>query len=114
MRMHASECARMHLTVGSHLTYTREAERTQGQTWTDMGWTGCGRARRRANVAPMCHYMPSDTVIVAAGKTVDQIKMMHVMEKQKHAEACNKNRSISATSVNELATKWGWMFLHKL
>ena len=41
-----------------------------------------------------------DTVIVAAGKTVDQIKMMHVMEKQKHAEACNKNRSISATSVN--------------
>ena len=42
------------------------------------------------------------TVIVATGKTVDQIKMMHVMEKQKHAEACNKNRSISATSVNEL------------
>jgi hypothetical protein len=48
MHMNASECARMHLTVGSHLTYTREAERTQGQTWTDMGWTGCGRARRRA------------------------------------------------------------------
>ena len=68
-----------------------------------------------------------DTVIVAAGKTVDQTKKMHVMEKQQHAEACNKNRSISATSVNELATKWGcpsehktkysklgWMFLHKL
>ena len=53
--------------------------------------------------------------------------MMHILEKQKHAEACNKNRSISASSVNELATKWGcpsehktkysklgWMFLNKL
>ena len=45
------------------------------------------------------------TVIVAAGKTVDQIKMMHVMEKQKHAEACNKNRSISATSNPEAAER---------
>ena len=53
--------------------------------------------------------------------------MMHNLEKQKHAEACNKNRSITAQSVNELATKWGcpsehktkysklgWMFLNKL
>ena len=72
-----------------------------------------------------------DTVIVSAGKTVDQIKMMHILEKQKHAEACNKNRSITAQSVNELATKWGcpsehktkyfnkhktkyWMFINKL
>ena len=89
VRMNASECARMHLTVGPD------------------------------------HHL--DTVIVSAGKTVDQIKMMHILEKQKHAEACNKNRSITAQSVNELATKWGcpsehktkysklgWMFLNKL
>jgi len=28
-------------------------------TWTGMGWTGCGRAIRRAIRAPMCHYMSS-------------------------------------------------------
>ena len=68
-----------------------------------------------------------DTVIVAAGKTVDQIKAMHALEKKKHADVCNKNRSISAQSVNELATKMGcpseyttklsklgWMFLTKV
>jgi len=32
---------------------------------------------------------------------------MRVLEKKKHAEVCNKNRSISAQSVNELATKMG-------
>ena len=64
---------------------------------------------------------------VAAGKTVDQIKMMHALEKTKHANLCNKNRSISAESVKEIATKFGcpseyttklsklgWMFLTKL
>ena len=68
-----------------------------------------------------------DTVIVAAGKTVDQIKMMPALEKTKHANLCNKNRSISAQSVNEIATKFGcpseyttklsklgWIFLNKL
>ena len=68
-----------------------------------------------------------DTVIVAAGKTVDQIKMMHALEKTKHANLCNKNRSISAESVKEIATKFGcpseyttkvsklgWIFLNKL
>jgi len=68
-----------------------------------------------------------DTVIVSAGKTVDQIKAMHALEKKKHADVCNKNRSISAQSVNELATKMGcpseyttklsklgWMFLTKV
>ena len=68
-----------------------------------------------------------DTVIVSAGKTVDQIKAMHAVEKKKHADVCNKNRSISAQSVNELATKMGcpseyttklsklgWMFLTKV
>ena len=62
MQINAQECVRMRKNAsdwGITHTYTREAERTQGQTWTDMGWTGCGRARRRANVAPMCHYMPS-------------------------------------------------------
>ncbi len=48
-----------------------------------------------------------DAVIVSGGKTVDEIKAMHVLEKKKHAEVCNKNRSISAQSVNELATKMG-------
>ena len=64
-----------------------------------------------------------DTVIVSAGK----IKMMHFLEKKKHAEACSKNRSITAQAVNELATKWGcpsehttkystlgWKFINKL
>ena len=68
-----------------------------------------------------------DTVIVAAGKTVDQIKMMPALEKTKHANLCNKNRSISAESVKEIATKFGcpseyttkvsklgWIFLNKL
>ena len=68
-----------------------------------------------------------DTVIVAAGKTVDQIKMMPAIEKTKHANLCNKNRSISAESVKEIATKFGcpseyttklsklgWIFLNKL
>ena len=68
-----------------------------------------------------------DTVIVSAGKTVDQIKAMHALEKKKHADLCNKNRAISATSVSELATKMGcppeyttklsklgWMFLTKV
>ena len=48
-----------------------------------------------------------DAVIVSGGKTVEEIKAMHVLEKKKHAEVCNKNRSISAQSVNELATKMG-------
>jgi hypothetical protein len=48
-----------------------------------------------------------DAVIVSGGKTVNEIKAMHVLEKKKHAEVCNKNRSISAQSVNELATKMG-------
>ena len=65
-----------------------------------------------------------DAVIVSGGKTVDQIKEMHVLDKKKHADACNKNRAISAQSVTELATKMGcpsdyttklsklgWMFL---
>ena len=154
----------MHLTVGSHIL-TQEKPSGLKAKWTNMGCTGCGRARRRANVAPMCHYMPStndtsltvddldgakelddegeeeneeenqddelldelDTVIVAAGKTVDQIKMMHALEKTKHANLCNKNRSISAESVKEIATKFGcpseyttklsklgWIFLNKL
>ena len=49
-----------------------------------------------------------DTVIVSAGKTVDQIKAMPALEKKKHArDLCNKNRSISVQSVIELATKMG-------
>ena len=60
----------------------------------------------------------------SGGKTVDEIKAMHVLEKKKHADLCNKNRSISAQSVTELATKMacpsdyttklsklGWIFL---
>ena len=48
-----------------------------------------------------------DTVIVSAGKTVDQIKAMHALEKKKHADLCNKNRAISAHSVTELAKRDG-------
>ena len=94
--MNASECARMHLTVGSHILTQELLDEL-------------------------------DTVIVAAGKTVDQIKMMPALEKTKHANLCNKNRSISAQSVNEIATKFGcpseytnklskldWIFLNKL
>ena len=68
-----------------------------------------------------------DTLIVCAGKTMEQIKMMPALEKKKHADLCNKNRSISASSVNEMATKMGcpsecttklsklgWIFLNKL
>jgi hypothetical protein len=52
---------------------------------------------------------------------------MPALEKTKHANLCNKNRSISAQSVNEIATKFGcpseyttklsklgWIFLNKL
>ena len=68
-----------------------------------------------------------DTLIVSAGKTVEQIKMMPALEKKKHADLCNKNRAISAHSVTELVTKMGcpseyttklsklgWIFLNKL
>ena len=44
MQQNAHECVRMRKNApdcGITHTYTREAERTQGQTWTDMGWTGC-------------------------------------------------------------------------
>ena len=53
--------------------------------------------------------------------------MMPALEKTKHANLCNKNRSISAESVKEIATKFGcpseyttkvsklgWIFLNKL
>ena len=162
MRKNAPDCGTTH-------TYTREAERTQGQThtWTDthestvmrMNASECARRASTRSRATRTATAPRtsgrrrrtsndtsfsvddldgaqeledegeeedqeedqddelldelDTVIVAAGKTVDQIKMMHILEKQKHAEACNKNRSITAQSVNELATKWGCPSEHK-
>ena len=47
-----------------------------------MGWTGCGRARRRANVAPMCHYMPSksssDSSSSPSSSTVSSVGWMRV------------------------------------
>ena len=64
MRMNASECARMHLTVGPD------------------------------------HHL--DTVIVSAGKTVDQIKMMPFLEKKKHAEAATR----TAPSRRNRSTSW--------
>jgi hypothetical protein len=77
MRKNAPEYTKDHTYL-----HKREAERTQG-----------------------LHKL--DAVIVSGGKTVNEIKAMHVLEKKKHAEVCNKNRSISAQSVNELATKMG-------
>jgi hypothetical protein len=50
---------------------------------------------------------PISMSAVSGGKTVDQIKEMHVLDKKKHADACNKNRAIAAHSVTELATKMG-------
>jgi hypothetical protein len=41
------------------------------------------------------YFSELDAVIVSGGKTVDQIKAMHVLEKKKHADVCNKNRAIS-------------------
>ena len=83
--MNAHECVRMRKNApdcGITHTYTREAERTQGKTRTDMGWTGCGRARRRANVAPMCHYMPSksssDSSPSPSSSTVSSVGWMRV------------------------------------
>jgi len=59
MHMNAQECVRMHQNIhqGPH-TYLHKRSRSGLKaklTWTDMGWTGCGRAIRRAIRAPMCH-----------------------------------------------------------
>jgi hypothetical protein len=68
----------------------------------------------------LVYFSELDAVIVSGGKTVDQIKAMHVLEKKKHADVCNKNRAISAQSVTEMGcpseyttklSKLGWMFL---
>ena len=58
MHKNASECTRIH--QGPH-TYLHKRSRADSRpnSWTDMGWTGCGRAIRRAIRAPMCHYMSS-------------------------------------------------------
>ena len=62
MHINAYKCARMRQnTPGT--THILTQEKPSGLkaklTWTDMGWTGCGRAIRRAIRAPMCHYMSS-------------------------------------------------------
>ena len=61
MHINAYKCARMRQnTPGPHiLTLEKPSGLKAKLTWTGMGWTGCGRAIRRANGAPMCHYMSS-------------------------------------------------------
>ena len=145
MRMNASECARMHLTVGSHIlthTYKYKITCDKDGDGTAYLWAATtndtsfsvddldgaqGEEEDEEEEQDDELLEELDTVIVAAGKTVDQIKMMHALEKTKHANLCNKNRSISAQSVNEIATKFGcpseyttklsklgWIFLNKL
>ena len=60
--MNAYECVRMRQnTPRTTHTYTRKKPSglKAKLTWTGMGWTGCGRAIRRAIRAPMCHYKSS-------------------------------------------------------
>ena len=65
MHMNAHECTRMRQNAPESpgTTHILTQEKPSGLkaklTWTDMGWTGCGRAIRRAIRAPMCHYMSS-------------------------------------------------------
>jgi len=60
MHKNASECTRIHQGPHRHiLTQEKPSGLKAKLTWTVMGWTGCGRAIRRAITAPMCHYMSS-------------------------------------------------------
>ena len=58
-----TECVGMHRTVEPHILTQEKpsglkAKLTCGRNGYG-GWTGCGRAIRRAHGAPMCHYMSS-------------------------------------------------------
>jgi hypothetical protein len=86
MHMNAQEFVRMHQnTPGT--THILTQEKPSGLkaklTWTDMGWTGCGRAIRRAIRAPMCHYMSSkssssDSSPSPSSSTVSSVGWMRV------------------------------------
>ena len=61
MHMNAHECTRMRQNAPEYTrdhTHTYTKEKPSGLkaklTWTDMGWTGCGRAIRRAIRAHPC------------------------------------------------------------
>ena len=99
MRYYAHECAWMRQNaqectwLWDHTyLHKRSRARTQGQTWMDMGWTGCGRAIKRANVAPMCHYMPSksssDSSPSPSSSTVSSVGWMRVPATMLHTNAC--------------------------
>jgi len=80
----ALECTRIH--QGPHiLTQEKPSGLKAKLTWTSMGWTGCGRAIRRANGAPMCHYMSSkssssDSSPSPSSSTVSSVGWMRVQQ----------------------------------
>ena len=46
-----------------------------------------------------------DECIVAGGKTSEEIKQMTPLEKNQHAQLCDKNRNIKAKDVSNIAKK---------
>ena len=48
-----------------------------------------------------------DECIVAGGKTSEEIKQMTAMEKNEHAQLCDRNRGIKAKDLARIATKMG-------
>ena len=48
-----------------------------------------------------------DECIVAGGKTSEEIKQMTALEKNEHAQLCDKNRGIKAKDLSRIATKMG-------
>lgn len=128
MHKNASECTRIH--QGPH-TYLHKRSRADSRpnsqvTWTDMGWTGCGRAIRRAIRAPMCHYMSSKsssnaytsehTRVNASAYTSECVcEWMHLnalecVRMRKNASASECNVSTECTLCGE-AYKCIWMQL---
>ena len=59
MRQNALECTGLWNHTYLHKRSGADSRPNSHVDATDMGWTGCGRAIRRAHGAPMCHYMSS-------------------------------------------------------
>ena len=51
--------------------------------------------------------MHSYALIVAGGKTSEEIKQMTSLEKNQHAQLRDKNRNIKAKDISNIATKMG-------
>jgi hypothetical protein len=105
MRKNAPEYTKDHTYL-----HKREAERTQGLhklTWTGMGWTGCGRAIRRAIRAPCALELAKDNpldagYIKAKADAEKMFKKECAKLRKKEKEALGKALSAKCQEVEDM------------